>query len=80
MPTDIAAFRDRAGGPDHALLMVTNVEFTDGAKETASEQGRQLVHLIDGKELISAMIERKIGVKEGPMGILEVDKDFWSQI
>jgi hypothetical protein len=39
-PTDVAAFRDRAGGPGHTLLMVTNVEFTDGAKETASEQGR----------------------------------------
>jgi hypothetical protein len=39
-PTDVAAFRDRAGGPDHTLLMVTNVDFTDGAKETASEQGR----------------------------------------
>ena len=78
-PTDVAAFRDRAGGADHTLLMVTNVEFTDGAKETASEQGRQVVHLIDGKELIRSMVDKRIGVKEGPMGILDIDEDFWGQ-
>jgi len=79
-PTDVAEFRDRAGGTDHSLLMVTNVEFTDGAKETASEQGRQRVHLIDGKELINSMIDKKIGLKEGPMGVLEIDEDFWRGI
>ncbi len=78
-PTDVAAFRDRAGGADHTLLMVTNVEFTDGAKETASEQGRQLVHLADGKHLIDAMAENRIGIKEGPMGVLEIDEEFWGQ-
>lgn len=76
-PTDVAAFRDRAGGFDHVLLMVTNVDFTDGAQETASEQGRQVVHLIDGNQLISTMIDTRIGVKEGRMGMLEVDEDFW---
>ena len=78
-PTDVAAFRDRAGGVDHTLVMVTNVEFTDGAKETASEHGRQVVHLIDGKELIRSMMDKKIGVTEGPMGILEIDDDLWGQ-
>lgn len=78
-PTDVAAFRDRAGGADHTLLMATNVEFTDGAKETASEQGRQLVHLVDGKEFINAMVDKRIGVKEGPMGVLGIDEDFWGQ-
>ncbi len=78
-PTDVAAFRDRAGGVDHTLVMVTNVEFTDGARETASEPGRQLVHRIDGKELISAMVNKRIGVKEGSMRILTIDEDFWSQ-
>lgn len=78
-PTDVAAFRDRAGGPDHTLLMVTNVEFTDGAKETASEQGRQVVHLTDGKELVRSMIDKRIGVKEGPVGVLDIDEDFWGQ-
>jgi len=78
-PTDVAAFRDRAGGPDHTLLMVTNVEFTDGAKETASEQGRQIVHLIDGKELIRSMVDKRIGAREGPMGIPDIDEDFWGQ-
>jgi restriction endonuclease Mrr len=78
-PSDVAAFRDRAGGPDHTLLMVTNVEFTDGSKETASEQGRQVVHLIDGKELVRSMIDKRIGAKEGPMGVLDIDEDFWGQ-
>ena len=78
-PTDVAAFRDRAGGPDHTLLMMTNVEFTDGARETASEQGRQRVYLVDGKELINHMRNGRIGVREGPMGVLEIDEDFWSQ-
>jgi hypothetical protein len=78
-PTDVAAFRDRAGGPGHTLLMVTNVEFTDGAKETASEEGRQVVHLTDGKELINLMVDKRIGLKEGPMGVPDIDEDFWSQ-
>jgi len=78
-PTDVAAFRDRAGGPDCVLLMVTNAEFTPGAHETALEQGRQQVHLLDGKTLIATMLTEAIGVKEGPMGILEIDEDFWRQ-
>ena len=78
-PSDVAAFRDRAGGVDHSLIMVTNVEFTDGAKETASEQGRQSVHLIDGNDLIHEMIEKRIGVREGSMGVLEIDEQFWDQ-
>lgn len=79
-PTDVAAFRDRAGGPDHALLMATNVEFTEGAKETASEQGRQVVHLVDGKQLINSMVEKGIGVRDGLMGLLEIDEVFWRGI
>ena len=61
------------------LLMVTNAEFTPGAHETASEQGRQQVHLLDGKTLIATMLTEAIGVKNGPMGILEIDEDFWGQ-
>lgn len=76
-PTDVAAFRDRAGGVDHALLMVTNVTFTDGARETASEHGRQLVHLVDGDQLVDAMMENKIGAKEGPLQMPEIDEEFW---
>ncbi len=78
-PSDVAAFRDRAGGADHTLLMVTNVEFTDGGKETASEQGRQVVHLMGGEELIDSMVDKKIGVKERPMGVPDIDEDFWGQ-
>lgn len=78
-PTDVAAFRDRAGGADHLLLMATNAEFTGGAEETASEPRRQLVHLVDGKQLINSMIDKRIGVVEGAMGVLDIDDEFWSR-
>ncbi len=78
-PTDVAAFRDRAGGADHLLLMVTNADFTGGAEETASEPRRQLVHLVDGKGFINSMIDKRIGVVEGAMGVLEIDEDFWNE-
>jgi restriction endonuclease Mrr len=59
--------------------MVTNVGFTDGAKETALEPGRQLVHLVDGAELINIMVAKAIGVRQIEMGVLDIDEDFWSQ-
>jgi len=78
-PSDVAAFRDRAGGVDHSLLMATNAEFTGGAEETASEPRRQVVHLIDGKQIVDSMVDKRIGVREGPMGVLEIDEHFWGQ-
>lgn len=78
-PTDVAAFRDRAGGADHVLLMVTNVDFTGGAIETASEQGRQIVHLLKGDELVDAMVDKRVGVKDGLIGMPEVDHGFWTK-
>lgn len=78
-PTDVAAFRDRAGGVGHALLMVTNERLTGGALETASEQGRQRVHVLQGDSLVDGMIDERIGVKEGPFGLLEIDEEFFAQ-
>ena len=78
-PTDVAAFRDRAGGVDHVLLMVTNGRFTDGALETASEPGRQHVYMIDGEGLVNVMMDKRIGVREGSIGLLEIDDEFFAQ-
>jgi restriction endonuclease Mrr len=78
-PTDVAAFRDRAGGVDHVLLMVTNGRFTDGAKETGSEHDRQRVFMIDGEQLVDELIAKKICLTEGPLGVTQIDDEFFAQ-
>jgi len=78
-PSDVAAFRDRAGGVDRVLLMVTNERLGPAALDTASEQGRQRVHVVQGDDLLDAMIDKRIGVKEGPFALLEIDEEFFAQ-
>ncbi len=78
-PSDVAAFRDRAGGVERVLLMGTNERLGPAALDTASEQGRQRVHVVQGDALLDAMIDKRIGVKEGPLGLLEIDEEFFAQ-
>lgn len=59
-------------------VMITTGTFSKGAKDEASNPGKQQIDLIDGEEFISKIVEFEIGVHA--IKTYEVDEEFFKKI
>lgn len=76
-----AAIRDFRGSLSTNIekgVLITTGTFTRAAKEEASSEGKRLIDLMDGEELINKLAEYGIGLNE--VKSYEVDEDFFNSL
>ena len=59
-------------------VLITTGTFTKAAKEEAASEGKRLIDLMDGEELINKLAEYGIGLNE--VKSYEVDEDFFNSL
>jgi restriction system protein len=72
----------RGALPYHKAIrgtLITLGSFTNGCKEAALFPGAAPIGLIDGDRLLNLLVEHKIGVKERPATLYELDEEFFAQ-
>ena len=74
----IRDFRGSLGTNIEKGVLITTGAFTKAAKEEASSEGRKLIDLMDGEELINKLAEYGIGLNE--VKSYEVDEDFFNSL
>lgn len=74
----IRDFRGSLGTNIEKGVLITTGTFTREAKEEASREGRRLIDLMDGEELINKLAEYGIGLNE--VKSYEVDIDFFNTL
>ena len=57
-------------------IFITTSSFTPGAKEEADQPGVTII-LIDGQELVTALLELELGVRTAPLVERSVDDEFF---
>jgi hypothetical protein len=61
-------------------IMITPSDFTLEAKNEAQAEGKMPITLINGNQLISLLIQYKVGVKQEERIIYSIDSDYWTEI
>lgn len=74
----IRDFRGSLGTNIEKGVLITTGTFTREAKEEASSEGKRLIDLMDGEELINKLAEYGIGLCE--VKSYEVDEDFFNTL
>ena len=74
----IRDFRGSLGTNNEKGVLITTGAFTKAAKEEASSEGKRLIDLMDGEELINKLAEYGIGLNE--VKSYEVDEDFFNSL
>lgn len=75
---EIREFRGSLGTNIEKGVVITTGAFTKAAKEEASCEGKRLIDLMDGEELINKLAEYGIGLNE--VKSYEVDEDFFNSL
>ena len=74
----IRDFRGSLGTNIEKGVLITTGAFTKAAKDEASSEGKRLIDLMDGEELINKLAEYGIGLNE--VKSYEVDEDFFNSL
>ena len=74
----IRDFRGSLGTNIEKGILITTGTFTREAKEEASSEGKRLIDLMDGEELIKKLAEYGIGLNE--VKSYEVDEEFFNTL
>lgn len=74
----IRDFRGSLGTNIEKGVLITTGAFTKAAKEEASSEGKRLIDLMDGEELINKLAEYGIGLNE--VKSYEIDEDFFNSL
>ena len=74
----IRDFRGSLGTNIEKGVLITTGAFTKAAKDEASSEGKRLIDLMDGEELISKLAEYGIGLNE--VKSYEIDEDFFHSL
>lgn len=74
----IRDFRGSLGTNIEKGVLITTGSFTYAAKEEASSEGKRLIDLMDGEELINKLAEYGIGLTE--VKSYEIDEDFFNSL
>lgn len=74
----IRDFRGSLGTNIEKGVLITTSAFTKAAKDEASSEGKKLIDLMDGEELINKLAEYGIGLKE--IKSYEIDEDFFNSL
>lgn len=77
-PGAIRDFRGSLGTNIEKGVLITTGAFTKAAKDEASSEGKRLIDLMDGEELISKLAEYGIGLNE--VKSYEIDEDFFHSL
>lgn len=80
-PVGAAAIRDFRGSLGTNIekgVLITTSTFTLAAKEEASSEGKRLIDLMDGEELINKLAEYGIGLKE--VKSYEIDEAYFDSL
>ena len=67
--------------PFHKALrgtIITTEKFSKGCKDVALFPGAAPIGLIDGKRLLELLVEHKIGIKERPVILYEIEDNYFS--
>lgn len=75
---EIREFRGSLGTNIEKGVLITTGAFTKAAKEEASCEGKRLIDLMDGEELINKLAEYGIGLNE--VKSYEVDEEFFNSL
>jgi len=74
----IRDFRGSLGTNIEKGVLITTGAFTREARQEASSEGKRLIDLMDGEELINKMAEYGIGLNE--VKSYEIDEDFFNSL
>ncbi len=74
----IRDFRGSLGTNIEKGVLITTGAFTKAAKDEASSEGKRLIDLMDGEELINKLAEYGIGLNE--VKSYEIDEDFFNSL
>ena len=74
----IRDFRGSLGTNIEKGVLITTGAFTETAKKEASSEGKRLIDLMDGEELINKLAEYGIGLNE--VKSYEIDEDFFNSL
>lgn len=74
----IRDFRGSLGTNIEKGVLITTGAFTKAAKDEASSEGKRLIDLMDGEELIDKLAEYGIGLNE--VISYEIDEDFFNSL
>lgn len=74
----IRDFRGSLGTNIEKGVLITTGTFTKAAKDEASSEGKRLIDLMDGEELINKLAEYGIGLNE--VKSYEIDEDFFNSL
>ena len=74
----IRDFRGSLGTNIEKGVLITTGSFTKAAKDEASSEGKRLIDLMDGEELINKLAEYGIGLNE--VKSYEIDEDFFNSL
>lgn len=74
----IRDFRGSLGTNIEKGVLITTGTFTQAAKDEASSEGKRLIDLMDGEELINKLAEYGIGLNE--VKSYEIDEDFFNSL
>ena len=74
----IRDFRGSLGTNIEKGVLITTGAFTKAAKDEASSEGKRLIDLMDGEELINKLAENGIGLNE--VKSYEIDEDFFNSL
>lgn len=75
---EIRDFRGSLGTNIEKGVLITTGAFTKEAKEEASCEGKRMIDLMDGEELIDKLAEYGIGLNE--VKSYEIDEDFFNSL
>ena len=75
---EIREFRGSLGTNIEKGVLITTGAFTRSAKEEASAEGKRLIDLMDGEELIDKLAEYGIGLNE--VKSYEIDEDYFNSL
>jgi restriction endonuclease Mrr len=79
-PKDISYLRDRWAKRADKLLFITTSDYTQGAREVATDDREAQVELVNGEQLVAVMVQHQLGVKAQPLVAYEVDEEYFSNI
>lgn len=75
---EIRDFRGSLGTNIEKGVLITTSSFSRAAKEEAASEGKRLIDLMDGEELINKLAEYGIGLTE--VKSYEIDEDFFNSL
>lgn len=76
--SEVRDFRGSLGTNVEKGVLITTGAFTKEAKEEASSEGKRMIDLMDGEELIDKLAEYGIGLNE--VKSYEIDEDFFNSL